>query len=121
MTSRGARSAAVAVGSLALLGVVPTASAVNSHGVTTVHESAAAAAVAKAHVTVIASKLDGPYGLAFTPSGRIVVAQGDTGNVVSINPSTGSKTTLLSKVGGVSGVAVWNGVLYAVNGGPDEN
>jgi hypothetical protein len=67
---------------------------------------------------VVAIDLDGPEGLAFLPSGDLVVVESGTGNVVAIDLDSGTKTTLAEGISpqysplaslpawGINGVAV---------------
>ena len=66
----------------------------------------------------VATEVSGPEGLAFLPSGHLVVVEGGTGNVIAIDIGSGKKTTLAQGISpgytllaavpawGINGVAV---------------
>lgn len=72
-------------------------------------------------VTVIASGLNGPFGLQSVRGHRspaFVVAEGDAGQVSLVDHRR--RRVLIDKIGGVSGVAASRDHLYALTGGPNE-
>lgn len=74
----------------------------------------------KPSIRTIADKLDGPFGLDVLNSRAALVAESQSGKVTAINLRTGAKTTLISGIPGVAGVAAWGGKIFAVRGGPNE-
>lgn len=80
---------------------------------------AAAGTPARAHVRVIGSGLDGPFGLQGIGPGGFVVAENDTGHVTQVT-WRGHKRTILSGAAGVAGVAAGFRRVFALTGGGDE-
>ncbi|WP_164842645.1 ScyD/ScyE family protein [Actinoplanes solisilvae] len=71
-------------------------------------------------IRTVADKLEGPFGLDVLNSHAALVAESGSGKVTAINLKTGAKTTLISGIPGVAGVAAWGGKIFAVRGGPNE-
>lgn len=91
--------------------VLPAGSLLGTTGLT----SGASAALPE--VTVVAKKLQGPFGIAFGPDGKLYVAESATGTVSRTNLSTGRRTTYLKGFPNVSAVdAAKNGTVYALTG-----
>lgn len=64
-------------------------------------------------VTVVARGLYAPQGINFGPDGRLYVAETRHARISKVNVGTGSRTTVLSNVTGLSGVDVaGNGTVY---------
>ncbi|WP_305787060.1 ScyD/ScyE family protein [Symbioplanes lichenis] len=77
----------------------------------------ASAGSATAPVRTITKGLDGPYGLDFLSPRTAVVAEGDTGEVTTVDLKTGKQRTIISGLAGPSGVATHNGRIYVQLGG----
>lgn len=73
-----------------------------------------------AKVKVVASGLDGPFGLQATRHHGFVVAENVSGEVTRVD-RFGSKRAIITAAGGVSGVAAGYGTVFAVLGGPNED
>jgi hypothetical protein len=104
---------------LAATVLVATGSLLGSAGL------AAAASSAQPGVTVAARNLADPFGIAFSPGGRLFVAEAAAGRVSKTNLATSSRSTYLSGLRSIDAVDVGaNGTVYALtgegNGGPRD-
>jgi hypothetical protein len=95
--------------------------ALGTAGALTVAPSTAAAGSSSpgGRGTVIASKLDDPFGLQAARDHRGLLVAENAGKVTRVFMN-GSKRTILSKVPGVAGVAGGPRRVFAVTGGPNE-
>ncbi len=99
--------AAVGTGAITVLAGMP-AGATGGHG------------GGKPAVRTITTKLSGPFGLDVMSSRTALVAESESGEVTAVDLRTGRRTTLISKVPGVAGVAATRGKIYSLIGGPNE-
>ncbi|MBL7259854.1 ScyD/ScyE family protein [Paractinoplanes lichenicola] len=72
-----------------------------------------------APIRTITTRLDGPFGLDVLSPHAALVAESESGEVTAVNLRTGARTTLISKLPGVAGVAADRGKIFAVLGGPN--
>ena len=70
--------------------------------------------------TVLASGLDGPFGLDVTPRGGVVTAESVSGQVTWVN-RFGHQNAIINKAAGVAGAAVGPHHVFAAIGGPNED
>jgi hypothetical protein len=97
---RRARAATVIAVAVAVAASPTVASAGGGHGA----------------VTTVAEGLDGPRQLNSFVHGKLVVAESDTGEVSSVDPSTGRVRTLLSNLPTPQGVDYRDGLLFVALG-----
>lgn len=94
--------------------------ALGTAGATAVTPAATSAQGTPAHSTrVVASGLDGPFGLQAIRHHGFLVAENVTGEVTKVDRH-GHKRVIIRRAGGVAGVAAGHARVYAVLGGPDE-
>ncbi|WP_306206420.1 ScyD/ScyE family protein [Actinoplanes sp. RD1] len=70
-----------------------------------------------APVRTITTGLDGPYGLDLLSPRTAVVAEGDTGEVTTVDLRTGKQKTIITGLAAPSGVAAHGGKIYVLLGG----
>jgi outer membrane protein assembly factor BamB len=104
-------SAAAIIGLAALTAAAPLTAA----------DAAARTTTATAAVHVVSKSLDGPFGLQFVSSTRLLVAEGDTGEITRIDTTNGTQKILIKGAGGAAGVALSAGRIFVALGGPDES
>ena len=98
---------------------VALAAAVSALGVTTVAPPALASSGSAPAAKVIASGLNGPFGIQSVGRHGFVVAEADAGQVTLVSRS-GHKRTIFSGAPGVDGVAADRYHVYGLTGGSDE-
>jgi hypothetical protein len=74
----------------------------------------------KPAIRTVTTKLNGPFGLDVLSPHVALVAQADAGKVTAVNLKTGSRTSLITNMPGVTGVAATHGKIFALTGGPNE-
>jgi hypothetical protein len=110
MSRRGA--AMIGVAALAAAAPVTTADAAA--------RTTSATTTATAAVRVVSKSLDAPFGLQFVSSTRLLVAEGDTGEVTRIDTTNGTQKILIKGATGAAGVAQSAGRIFVALGGPNE-
>ncbi len=80
--------------------------------------SPAVASAGGGGVTTVADGLDGPRQLNSYTSGKLVVAESDSGEVSSVDPRTGQVRTLVSGLPTPQGVDFRDGLLFIATGEP---
>jgi hypothetical protein len=98
---------------------VAVAAAVSALGVTTTVAPSALASSHPAPVKVIASGLNGPFGIQSVGRHGFVVAEADAGQVTFVSRH-GHKKVIFSGAPGVSGVAASRHHVFGLTGGPNE-